>query len=178
MNDVHSNPTTYYIATSQAVATYPFLIIKILITILSNLTPQISSIRIESLHLVNKWARTILTGDWYEHCPTPSEHKRTRSMYSKYCGDPGLSGVSTPQPPVEMYCYIPDVDACVLRPCLNNGTCVPETDGYTCKCKPDFSGSRCQSGTYILIRNQFIHWVLIINLINTYPDHGIKGICS
>ncbi|XP_046353358.2 neurogenic locus notch homolog protein 3-like [Haliotis rufescens] len=41
------------------------------------------------------------------------------------------------------YCY--DVDACVLRPCLNKGTCVPEADSYTCKCKPDFSGSRCQS---------------------------------
>lgn len=33
-----------------------------------------------------------------------------------------------------------NVDECSSNPCLNNGTCVDATNGYTCHCYPGYSG--------------------------------------
>ena len=33
---------------------------------------------------------------------------------------------------------------CLLSPCLNDGTCVSDSDGYTCQCAPGYTGDNCQ----------------------------------
>lgn len=35
-------------------------------------------------------------------------------------------------------------DDCSPNPCLNGGTCFDEVNGYTCLCKNNFLGNRCQ----------------------------------
>lgn len=37
-------------------------------------------------------------------------------------------------------------DECFSGPCLNNGNCVDQVNGFICECAPDFSGSLCQVG--------------------------------
>ena len=38
-----------------------------------------------------------------------------------------------------------DIDECHSTPCKNNGTCVDKINSYTCKCKPGFKGTNCET---------------------------------
>lgn len=33
-----------------------------------------------------------------------------------------------------------DIDECIPKPCLNNGTCVDGINGYTCSCSAAYEG--------------------------------------
>ena len=37
-----------------------------------------------------------------------------------------------------------EVDECIPDPCLNNGRCVDQLNGYICICSPGFQGTECQ----------------------------------
>lgn len=37
-----------------------------------------------------------------------------------------------------------NIDECDSNPCQNGASCTDETYGYTCKCRPAFSGERCE----------------------------------
>ena len=36
-------------------------------------------------------------------------------------------------------------DNCEPNPCLNGGTCIPDSDGHRCQCSDGYSGNRCQT---------------------------------
>lgn len=35
-------------------------------------------------------------------------------------------------------------DGCVIMPCLNSGTCIPQGSKYECKCSTGFTGRNCE----------------------------------
>ncbi len=35
------------------------------------------------------------------------------------------------------------VTACASSPCVNNGTCIVDDDGFRCECAPGWYGHRC-----------------------------------
>ena len=37
-----------------------------------------------------------------------------------------------------------EVGGCSASSCLNNGSCLPEEESYTCTCVPGFTGSNCE----------------------------------
>ena len=41
-----------------------------------------------------------------------------------------------------------DSNPCYNNPCSNGGTCTNNGQGYTCTCKTDFYGDRCQFCKY------------------------------
>ena len=41
---------------------------------------------------------------------------------------------------------LPDIDECATGPCLNDGTCTDEVNGFTCACVDGYEGSNCQTG--------------------------------
>lgn len=42
--------------------------------------------------------------------------------------------------------HLADIDECESNPCLNNGTCTDEVNGFTCSCPPGFAGDQCEAG--------------------------------
>ena len=38
----------------------------------------------------------------------------------------------------------PETNECESNPCINNGTCVDEVDGYECTCVPEYAGKHCE----------------------------------
>lgn len=42
--------------------------------------------------------------------------------------------------------HIAALNPCSSSPCRNNGTCVPNEDGYRCNCPQGYSGSSCDQG--------------------------------
>jgi len=41
------------------------------------------------------------------------------------------------------------VNKCASSPCQHGGTCENQVLGYTCTCKPGYSGNNCQTGMSI-----------------------------
>ena len=39
--------------------------------------------------------------------------------------------------------YVADINECESSPCLNNGTCTDQVNGFNCTCPPGFVGNRC-----------------------------------
>ena len=46
--------------------------------------------------------------------------------------------------------FITDINECSSNPCLNGGFCVDYVNRYACLCQPGYTGTRCQSGTWVL----------------------------
>lgn len=44
-----------------------------------------------------------------------------------------------------MWC-ISDIDDCIHKPCLNNGTCLDGINDFTCQCAEGFRGRLCDMG--------------------------------
>ena len=44
-----------------------------------------------------------------------------------------------------------DIDECANHMCSNGGSCVDGVNNYSCKCKPGFSGDRCQTGAFFRV---------------------------
>ena len=42
-----------------------------------------------------------------------------------------------------------DIDDCVGQPCQNGASCVDGIAGYSCKCRPGYSGTHCEQGVYM-----------------------------
>ena len=51
-------------------------------------------------------------------------------------------------------CIFSDINECDSNPCLNDGTCVDQVNGYVCNCRDGYTGVTCQAGKY------FIHYRL------------------
>ena len=39
-----------------------------------------------------------------------------------------------------------DIDECACSPCLNDGACSNNVDGYVCRCEGGYTGLLCESG--------------------------------
>lgn len=63
-------------------------------------------------------------------------------------------------------------DPCFSNPCLNDGICRSHESGFTCECKPDFLGKRCELS--------FANSTCSSHQTNTYPFSRIKtnNICA
>ena len=44
--------------------------------------------------------------------------------------------------------YNADINECSSNPCLNQGTCTDQVNGYVCNCQPGYTGVNCQIGKY------------------------------
>ena len=42
-----------------------------------------------------------------------------------------------------------DVNNCKPDSCLNDGKCFSNVKGFKCQCKPDFTGTRCETSKLI-----------------------------
>ena len=45
---------------------------------------------------------------------------------------------------------IPELDDCLMSPCLNGGTCVDGEFSFTCDCESGFTGDKCETGMLTL----------------------------
>ena len=54
--------------------------------------------------------------------------------------------VLTQEPISPKFFHSTDIDDCITRPCLNDGTCIDEVNGYTCACVDGYEGSICKTG--------------------------------
>ena len=55
-------------------------------------------------------------------------------------------------------CFI-DINDCKRDSCLNGGQCVDLVNAFKCKCKPGFTGSRCEKKS--TFTNEYIYKYLI-----------------
>ena len=46
-----------------------------------------------------------------------------------------------------------DVNECASLPCLNNGTCMDDINGFTCNCASAFTGAECETSGIVF--NQY-----------------------
>ncbi|XP_037117404.1 protocadherin Fat 1a isoform X2 [Syngnathus acus] len=77
------------------------------------------------------------------------------SCSSNPCGN---GGVCNPRPNGGYFCKCPAafmgahcemaVSPCASNPCLYGGTCVPRGDDFYCQCRGQYSGQRCQMGSF------------------------------
>jgi len=44
------------------------------------------------------------------------------------------------------HAFLSDADDCLEQPCLNEGTCIDELNGYSCLCKEGYKGVNCEDG--------------------------------
>uniref|UniRef100_A0AAR2J8Q7 Neurocan core protein n=1 Tax=Pygocentrus nattereri TaxID=42514 RepID=A0AAR2J8Q7_PYGNA len=44
----------------------------------------------------------------------------------------------------DAYCYQVEKDPCQLNPCLHGGSCLRDSDGYSCLCPQGYSGESCE----------------------------------
>ena len=58
-----------------------------------------------------------------------------------------------------------DIDDCVNHTCSNGGSCVDGVNNYSCKCKPGFTGDRCQTGLFFSFYNQAIYLLLPVSSV-------------
>lgn len=50
-------------------------------------------------------------------------------------------------------CRVTAVSSCASSPCQNGGTCVVNGNSYTCSCTSNWTGSTCNTSTYICDKN-------------------------
>lgn len=78
-----------------------------------------------------------------------------------------------------------EYDACELRPCLNNATCITHPTNryeYSCSCLNGFVGDRCEINKDDCIDNKCPSAMICVDLINDYACRcppGLTGVnCS
>ena len=54
------------------------------------------------------------------------------------------------------YHFYTDIDECNSSPCLNNGICTDDVNGYTCKCLEGYSGEKCHKGTFLCMVHYYV----------------------
>ncbi|XP_020488730.2 sushi, nidogen and EGF-like domain-containing protein 1 isoform X1 [Labrus bergylta] len=77
------------------------------------------------------------------------------------------------QPPV-----CEEINECLLKPCLNGGTCRNQVGFYKCECEDGFSGKRCQTDVNECLMEPCLHGGTCENQLGTYVCHcppGFKG---
>lgn len=57
--------------------------------------------------------------------------------------------------PLQLYVISLDRRECLSNPCLNEGTCIEQVNGYQCRCMPGYTGTRCETSKY---RNLKYNW--------------------
>ncbi len=63
-------------------------------------------------------------------------------------------------------------DPCADNPCLNGGSCIPNSfGGFTCQCTPGYSGQRCEDRKGILF-SYCMFYVLLCQTILVLLNHA------
>ena len=51
-----------------------------------------------------------------------------------------------------------DVNECASMPCLNNGTCVDDINGFTCNCTSAFTGAVCETSEIVFSQRSLLNY--------------------
>ena len=44
--------------------------------------------------------------------------------------------------------FVTEINECDSEPCVNDGTCIDNIDGFECLCPPGYSGNQCANGKF------------------------------
>ena len=50
------------------------------------------------------------------------------------------------------------MNECASEPCMNEGACVDDVNGYICECDDGFTGDHCETGRVII---KLINWYFV-----------------
>lgn len=71
-----------------------------------------------------------------------------------------------------------EINECLLKPCLNGGTCRNQVGSFQCECGEGFSGKRCQTDVNECLVEPCLHGGTCENQLGSYLCHcppGFKG---
>ena len=61
-----------------------------------------------------------------------------------------------------LFHLLTEIDECLSDPCLNDGTCLDEINGYTCQCIDGFTDAQCQTSLYFLCHCKSTNNLIIV----------------
>ena len=68
-----------------------------------------------------------------------------------------------------------DIDECASSPCQNGGTCVDDSNSYTCNCVVGYAGKNCETDIDECTSNPCLHNGTCTDGINSFTCSCVQG---